>query len=269
MKTSRYLVTPGTPISLQDYDPDDTGPFKDKDEGKDYADEQRGRLSELQERLYAEGKQSLLVVFQATDTGGKDSSIRKLFTGLNPQGVRVNSFKVPSHREAAHDFLWRYHRATPAKGMIGVFNRSHYEEVLVVRVKELVEESVWQKHYEHINNFEKLLADSGTKIVKFYLHISRDEQKERLQDRLDDPTKHWKFNVADLADRKLWSFYQDAFQDALNRCSTDYAPWYIVPANRKWFRDALIAKVVADTLEEMNPQFPEQTEDLSEVVIPD
>lgn len=227
----------------------------------------RRELRDWQARLYAEGKQKLLIVLQAMDAGGKDSTIRRVFQGVNPQGVRITSFKVPSKKELAHDFLWRVHKAVPAKGMIGVFNRSHYEDVLVVRVHNIVPESVWRPRYEHINNFEKLLHDSGTRILKFYLHISPAEQKERFQDRIDEPHKNWKFSFEDLEKRKYWNDYMAAFEEALHKTTTDYAPWYVIPADQKWYRDLAISRIIMETLQQMNPQYPPPEGDLSNVVI--
>jgi PPK2 family polyphosphate:nucleotide phosphotransferase len=240
-----------------------------KGEGKRELKRQRRRIVELQRRLYAEGRQSLLVILQATDTGGKDSTIRRVFRGVNPQGCRVQSFGRPTELELAHDFLWRVHKETPAAGMIRVFNRSHYEDVLVVRVKELVAESAWRARYDHINSFEALLADAGTRIVKFFLHISRQEQKERLEKRLDRPDKHWKFDVGDLRDRELWDDYQDAYAEALVRTTTKAAPWYVVPADQKWYRDVVVATTVADALADMDPQWPAAAEGLDGLVVPD
>lgn len=227
----------------------------------------RNQLQDWQYRLYAEGQQKLLIVLQALDAGGKDSTIRQVFQGVNPQGVRVHSFKVPTAEELAHDFLWRIHKVTPAAGMVGIFNRSHYEDVLVVRVENLVPKEVWQPRYEHINCFEKLLADSRTRILKFYLHISADEQKERLQDRLDDPSKNWKFDKGDLKKRQQWSAYRLAYEEALAKTNTAYAPWYVIPSDQKWYRNLAIARVLIHTLYQMNPQLPPVTEDLSQIVI--
>ncbi len=215
------------------------------------------RLDALQELMYAESKHSLLVVFQAMDAGGKDSTIRNVLGPLNPQGVRVASFKQPSTLERAHDFLWRIHQQCPGGGHIGIFNRSHYEDVLVVRVKNLVEPAIWKRRFEHINAFEKLLTDEGTVIVKFFLHISRKYQRKRLQRRLDRPDKHWKFDPSDLAERAHWDAYQQAFEEALTRCSTPWAPWYVVPAERRWYRNLIVAKVLVDTLESLKMQYPE------------
>jgi len=216
----------------------------------------RSELIELQAKLYAEGKQKLLVVFQAMDGGGKDGTTRSVFAGANPQGVEVTSFKRPTEDELAHDFLWRVHKAVPANGMIGVFNRSHYEDVLVVRVHNIVPETVWRPHYEMINDFEKMLTASGTRIIKFFLHISKNEQKERFQERIDDPAKRWKFDPADLEKRKFWDDYETAFEDMLEKCSTRECPWYVVPADQNWYRDLVVASVIVETLKEMNPQYP-------------
>ncbi len=269
MTTERYRVPPDRPFSLQDIDPNDTGGIATKDEGKPLLAAERDRIRMLQERLYAEDRQSLLIILQATDTGGKDGTIKHVFRGVNPQGCRVWSFKEPSHDELAHDFLWRYHQKTPARGMMTIFNRSHYEEVLVVRVKQLVPEAVWCQRYDAINDFERMLTANGTRVIKFYLHISRDEQKRRLQARLDNPDKRWKFAIGDLDDRRRWDDYQRAFEDAITRCSTPDAPWYVIPANHKWYRNLAVARIIADTLEEMNPQFPPPEEGLDEIVIED
>lgn len=266
-----YRVDRPDAFRLRDYDPNDLGDLtrEDKDAAKALVRMQRKRIRALQERLYAEGAQSLLIVFQATDTGGKDSTIRRVLQGVNAAGVRVHSFKQPSAEELDHDFMWRYHDHAPRRGMIAIFNRSHYEDVLVVRVKDLVPADVWKRRYDHINDFEQLLTESGTRVVKFFLNISKDEQKERLQDRLDDPEKHWKFSTGDLEERERWDDYQVAFEDAIRRCATPEAPWYVVPANRKWYRDLVVSTAVAETLESMNPQFPPAEEGLDEVVIPD
>lgn len=226
----------------------------------------RDELAELQHRLYSEGKRKLLVVFQAMDAGGKDGTIRAVFEGVNPQGVQVTPFKAPTKEELDRDFLWRIHEAVPGKGMIGVFNRSHYEDVLVVRVDELVPEVVWRPRYDFINQFEKLLHDTGTTILKFYLHISKEEQKKRFQERLDDPAKNWKFSHEDVAKRKQWEMYMTAYEEMLSRCSTAYAPWYVIPANQNWYRNLTIARIMVETLREMAPQYP-QGEDLSDVVL--
>ncbi|MDR1838636.1 MAG: polyphosphate kinase 2 family protein [Treponema sp.] len=226
------------------------------------------RLQELQELLYADGSQALLVVLQAMDAAGKDSTIGNIFGPINPQGCKVVSFKGPNTTELAHDFLWRVHQNVPRKGIIGVFNRSHYEDILIARVKELAPKERIKKRYDHINNFEALLVDEGTRVVKFFLHISRDYQKEQLQDRLDKPEKNWKFSPSDIPERMLWDEYQKAFELAFERCSCPEAPWYIVPAERKWFRNFLIAKVLVETLESMKLKYPEITFDPKTIKIP-
>lgn len=222
------------------------------------------RIGELQEVMYAESKQALLIVLQAMDTGGKDSTIRKLTTGINPQGVRVYGFKAPSKNELARDYLWRVHHQVPKKGMIGIFNRSHYEDVLIVRVHGWASPEVIDQRYRQINDFERLLHESGTRVVKIMLHISKDYQLERLKRRLERPEKHWKFNPDDLKERARWAEYMDAFQVAVDRCSTPYAPWYVIPAERRWYRDAVISQLVVNTLEDMAPAFPPPSFDPSE-----
>lgn len=260
-------VKPGQKINLAGIDPEDSGRFKNKQEARQRLAETTRRLAELQNVLYAEGKHALLIIFQAMDAGGKDGAIRKILSGINPQGVQVTSFKKPTEEELAHDFLWRIHRVAPRRGMIGVFNRSHYEDVLVVRVHKLVPEEVWQARYEHINHFEQLLADSGVTILKFYLHISKEEQRERLQERLEQPEKRWKFNPEDLKERALWKDYMRAFEEALARCSTEAAPWYIVPANKKWYRDVAISETILETLEGLKMKYPEPAAGLNSIVV--
>ncbi|MFN8489094.1 MAG: polyphosphate kinase 2 family protein [Caldilineaceae bacterium] len=264
----RYRVKPDSKVDLTKWDPQDTSAFDgDKEKGKDRVAELCHRLDELQELLYAEGKHKVLILFQAMDAGGKDGAIRSIFEGVNPQGVKVASFKAPTPEELSHDFLWRIHKQTPGRGEIVIFNRSHYEDVLVVRVHELVSEAVWSKRYDHINHFEKLLADEGTTILKFYLHIDQDEQKERFQERLDNPAKRWKFNIGDLAERKLWDKYMAAYEDALSKTSTEWAPWYIVPANRNWYRNLVISEVIVKTLENLHMAYPAPQEGLDKVVV--
>jgi PPK2 family polyphosphate:nucleotide phosphotransferase len=226
----------------------------------------RGELISLQAQLYAENKQKLLIVFQAMDAGGKDGTTLSVFQGVNPQGVIVTSFKRPTDEELAHDFLWRVHKAVPSRGMIGVFNRSHYEDILVVRVHDIVPESVWRPRYEAINDFEKMLTASGTRIIKFFLHISKSEQKQRFQERIDDPAKRWKFDPADLEKRKHWDGYEKAFEDMMEKCSTKECPWYIVPADQNWYRDLVVTSVIVETLKDMNPQYP-APKDVTGVVI--
>ena len=264
----RYRVKPGTKVKLSEYDPDDTREFKgNKDDANDVLDELTHRLEAVQELLYAEHKHKLLVVLQGMDTSGKDGVIRHVFEGVNPQGVRVASFKVPTPEELDHDYLWRVHQHVPGKGEIVIFNRSHYEDVLVVRVHELVPEKQWSSRYQQINDFERLLVEEGTTILKFFLHIDKKEQKERLQARLDDPNKLWKFNVGDLKERQLWDAYIDAYEDVLSRTSQEGAPWYIVPSNQKWYRNLVIANVLVETLEKLKMSYPVPTEDLSKVII--
>lgn len=260
-------VRPGQTVELSEIDPNDTAQIKSKEEAKARLADNIERMAELQNVLYAESKHALLIVLQAMDAGGKDGAIRKIMSGVNPQGVQVTSFKKPTPEELAHDFLWRIHQHTPQRGMIGIFNRSHYEDVLVVRVHNLVPQAIWQTRYEHINNFEQLLVDSGVTILKFYLHISKDEQKERLQARLDIPHKRWKFNPGDLAERELWNDYRLAYETALTRCSTESAPWYIVPANKKWYRNLVISETIVETLESLKMEYPEPAAGLDEMVI--
>jgi len=268
LDTSAFKVTPGEPLDLSAHDPDSKSGFEGgKEEGKEAMPPLRSRLAELQERLWAESSSALLVVIQAIDTGGKDGTIRHVFSGVNPQGVHVRRFGMPSEEELAHDYLWRVHAETPELGSITIFNRSHYEDVLVVRVHRLVPKERWEKRYRHIREFERLLADEGTRIVKLYLNISADEQKERLQARLDEPDKHWKFSRVDLNDRALWDEYQAAFSDALERTSTDYAPWYVVPANRKWYRNLVVSRILIETLEDMGPNYPEPEQGLDRVTL--
>ena len=274
----RYRIDPGEQLRLVpsdqlsggkiiELDPDETEHYQHKKDVRKEIKRQRKRITDLQARLYAENKQSLLIVLQAIDTGGKDGTIKHVFRGVNPQGCRVWSFKVPSTEEMAHDFLWRYHQHAPQRGMITIFNRSHYEDVLVVRVKNLVPEEVWRQRYEMINEWEHMLTLNNTAIIKFFLYISKDEQKERLESRLEKPDKHWKFSKTDLKERAFWNDYMEAYQDAINKCSTEYAPWYAVPANHKWYRNLVIARTIADTLEVMNPQFPPAEEGLDKVVV--
>jgi PPK2 family polyphosphate:nucleotide phosphotransferase len=262
-----YLVAPGEEANLAGRDPDSKQGFDGgKVEGKAELKPMTAKLAELQTRLWAESKQKLLVVLQAMDTGGKDGTVRSVFEGVNPQGVRVWGFGVPTEWELAHDYLWRIHQRTPENGGITIFNRSHYEDVLVVRVKGLAPAERWRNRYRHIVEFERLLVDEGTTVVKLFLHISKDEQKKRLEARLQEPDKRWKFNVSDLEDRKLWGDYALAYEEALTRTSSEHAPWYVVPANRKWYRDLVVASILIQGLEEMDPQYPPEP-DLDGVVV--
>jgi PPK2 family polyphosphate:nucleotide phosphotransferase len=263
----RYRVNPASQVNLPDWDPNDRGEFADKEAGRAALAPLNAQLGELQELLYAQQQHKLLIVLQAMDTGGKDGTIRNVFAGVNPQGVRVVSFKAPTASELSHDYLWRIHHETPARGEMVIFNRSHYEDVLIVRVHNLVPEDVWRRRYEHINAFERMLADEGVTILKFYLHISKEEQKERLQARLDHPDKRWKFNLADLDERKRWADYQTAYEAMLSKTSTEWAPWYVVPANRKWYRNWVISRILVDTLTSLSMQYPEPPIGLDEIVI--
>ncbi|MBN1657262.1 MAG: polyphosphate kinase 2 family protein [Anaerolineae bacterium] len=266
--TEHFLITPGTRVNLAEHDPGYTGKYTSKKQAKKDLEEYRDRLHDLQEVLWAQNKHALLIVFQAMDAGGKDGAIEHVFHGVNPQGCRVTSFKVPTQEELEHDFLWRVHRAVPGRGEIGIFNRSHYEEVLVVRVDNLVPEGVWRPRYDQINHFEKLLADTGTTILKFYLHISKDEQKERFEARLQDPHKNWKFSMGDVEKRAQWGDYMAAFEEALNRCSTPWAPWYVIPANHKWYRNLVVTQIIVEALEKLDMRYPPPLEGAESIVIP-
>lgn len=260
-------VAPGTSARLDHRDPRDALGLASKEAaGEELADLQR-RMAELQVRLFAEGRTGLLVVLQAMDAGGKDGTIRSVFAGLNPAGVTVTGFRAPSNEELAHDYLWRLHPAVPARGHIGIWNRSHYEDVVVVRVKELVPPERWRRRFRHLREFEQMLVDEGIRIVKLFLHISSEEQRARLQDRIDDPTERWKFRLGDLADRKLWHAFHDAYAEAIEETSTDDAPWFVVPGDRKWVRNVAVARIVLDTLERIDPQLPPPEEDIDGVVV--
>ena len=255
--TDRYLVPSDKKLRLADFDPRDTKPFDgDKEKGRARVAKLNDRLEELQEALYAEGRHRVLVVLQAMDAGGKDGVIRTVFDGVNPQGVKVASFKKPTAPELAHDFLWRIHPHAPAVGEIAIWNRSHYEDVLVARVHDLCNETCWRARYEHIAAFEKMLAGEGTTIRKFFLHISKDEQKQRLQERIDDPKKRWKWSSRDLDERRRWDDYQQAYEEALAATSTAAAPWYVIPADRNWFRDLAVSEVLVEALEGMKLRMP-------------
>jgi PPK2 family polyphosphate:nucleotide phosphotransferase len=260
-------VTPGKRFRLSSVDPRDDAGFDGKPEARRALEADLERLRELQHLLYADNRYALLVVLQAMDTGGKDGTIRHVMSGLNPAGCIVTSFKVPSEEERDHDYLWRIHRAVPARGMIGVFNRSHYEDVLVVRVHRLVPKKVWEARYRQINDFERTLDENGVKILKFFLHISKKEQAERLRERIRDKSKNWKFSEADVRERRLWGRYQKAFEDALERCSTPWGPWHVIPADRKWVRDALVARVMVKALEDLRLRYPRAKTDLSKIKI--
>jgi len=261
----KYRVKPGKKIALRDFDPNDRGDMQgEKDKGIEKLAKLRLELNQLQELLYAEHKHKLLIVLQAMDTAGKDGTIRSVFEGVNPQGVRVANFKAPTVPELDHDYLWRVHAQVPGKGEITIFNRSQYEDVLVVRVHNLVPETVWKKRYQHINAFERMLADESTTILKFYLNIDAEEQKQRFLERLNTPEKNWKFNPSDLSERKLWPQYIQAYEDALNETSTDWAPWYVVPANHNWYRNLVVVSVIVGTLKGLKMSFPKPDEDLAQ-----
>ncbi len=266
MRTNDYRVRPGAKLRLRDYDPDETGPYKRTERAKEQAKAKTTKhietISRLQERLYANGDRALLIVLQGMDTSGKDGTIKSVMSGVNPQGCKVASFKAPSSKELAHDFLWRVHHEAPARGQIGIFNRSHYEDVLITRVHGMVSNKVAKRRFEQIREFEELLGENGTTILKFFLHISKDEQKERLEARIQDPEKRWKFNSGDLEERKLWDDYLQAFEDVISATSTERAPWYVVPANRKWIRNLVVAQVVAESLEAMKLKRPPAAEDV-------
>lgn len=261
----RFRVELGSKVNLGKVD----AGFKDQHESHEHAlpeiEAYTQKLHDLQYLLYAEGKRSLLICLQGRDAAGKDGTINHVLGAMNPQGCRVTGFKVPSKEEAAHDFLWRYHKATPAKGQVAIFNRSHYEDVLVQRVHNMVPKEIWSKRYEHINNFEKLLYDNGTHILKFYLHIDAEEELERFKIRIEDPARHWKISEGDYAERPFWDDYTAAFEDALSKCSTEHAPWFIIPSNHKWFRNLAISRIVSETLEALNIKFPEPTVDIDAI----
>ena len=252
----RFIVEPGRKVRLEKIDPSYTGKHKSHDKALLQIRKHLERMGKLQYLLYADGDQSLLVVLQALDAAGKDGVIRHLFSGINPQGTLVFGFKQPSKVESDHDFLWRIHACAPAKGQIVIFNRSHYEDVLVVRVHDLVPRSVWSKRYDLINDFEKVLVQNRTRVLKFYLHISPEEQLARFAQRLDDPSRHWKISESDYSERELWPKYVSAYEDAMEQTSTKHAPWFVIPANHKWFRDLAISQIIADTMDEMGLKLP-------------
>jgi len=263
--SKKFLVKPGTKVDLDQVD----AGFKDRHESHEQAlpeiEASRDKLRNLQYLMYAEGRRSLLICLQGRDAAGKDGTINHVLGAMNPQGCTVTGFKVPSSEEAAHDFLWRYHKAAPGKGKVAIFNRSHYEDVLVVRVHDLVPKKIWSKRYQQINAFERTLYENGTHILKFYLHIDAEEQLARFKQRIDDPARHWKISDGDYAERPYWDAYTRAFEAALGKCSTRYAPWFIIPSNHKWFRNLAISRIVAETLESMKMRFPEPTVDINEI----
>ncbi len=261
-----YVVKPGSEVNLSDLATDDKSLFDGgKKDHYDVLENLNEELKGMQNLLYAEGKKKLLVVIQAMDTGGKDGCVKSVFSRVDPQGIEVTSFKRPSAEELSHDYLWRVHQHAPAKGMISVFNRSHYEDIIAVKVKDIFPESVWSKRYRHIVEFERMLAEEGTKIVKIFLNISKDEQKERLQARLDDPAKHWKFNPGDLDDRAKWDDFMTEYENLLGKTSTDNAPWYIIPADRKWYRNLVVSQIIIDELKSLDMHYPETDWDVADM----
>jgi len=253
---NQFLVRPGKKVRLKDYDPNETLGFENDDDSHGMLQKLLKKLDELQYVLYASKKFALLIVLQGMDSSGKDGTIRHVMSGVDPQGCRVTSFKVPTTEELGHDFLWRIHKATPARGEIGIFNRSHYEDVLTVRVHKLIPKREWSKRYDEINNFEKFLFENDAKVLKFYLHISRKEQLKRFEDRVNTPQKQWKLSAADFHERRYWKSYEAAYEDMLSKCNTKWAPWYIVPSDHKWFRNLVISHILVKTLEDMNLKFP-------------
>ena len=264
----RCFVSSGAEVALSERSTETTGILNDPEsETAPIFDELRGKLAQLQKVLYAQGKHKILIVIQAMDTGGKDGCVRKVFSRVDPQGIKVTSYKGPSEKELAHDFLWRIHQNVPAKGEIAIFNRSHYEDIVAVRVKGLAPQEVWEKRYKHIIDFEQMLVDEGTTILKFFLNISKEEQRKRLQSRLDRSEKHWKFHPDDLADRARWEDFMEAYEDVLERTSTPRAPWFVIPADFKWYRNMCVSQIVTHALEGLNLEYPKVQWDPSEVVV--
>ena len=264
----RCFFSSGSEAALSERSTETTGIFNDPEsETTPIFDELRGKLAQLQKVLYAQGKHKILIVIQAMDTGGKDGCVRKVFSRVDPQGIKVTSYKGPSEKELAHDFLWRIHQNVPARGEIAIFNRSHYEDIVAVRVKGLAPQEVWEKRYKHIIDFEQMLVDEGTTILKFFLNISKEEQRKRLQSRLDRPEKHWKFHPDDLADRARWEDFMEAYEDVLERTSTPSAPWFVIPADFKWYRNMCVSQIVTHALEGLNLEFPMVQWDPSKVVV--
>jgi PPK2 family polyphosphate:nucleotide phosphotransferase len=271
MKISDYLVKQNSKIILSKFSTTDTSGIKSKEEAKDKLEKNVEKMRVLQDKLYASDKYAVLLIFQAMDAAGKDSTIKHVMSGLNPQGTQVYSFKQPSKEEIDHGYLWRIEKAIPERGRIGIFNRSHYEEVLVVKVhnllkyqqlpEELIDKNVWQRRYEQICNFEKYLHENGTKVIKFFLHVSKEEQKERFMARIDDSSKNWKFSAADIEERKYWDDYQKAYEDAISSTSTKYAPWYIIPADKKWFSHLLVSEIIVESLKKLNLEYPKLSEE--------
>lgn len=271
MDLSNYIIKPNKKINLKDYNTNDSGGLKSKEDAREKLEKNIEKMIELQDKLYASDKYSLLLIFQAMDAAGKDSTIKHVMSGLNPQGTQVYSFKQPSKEELDHGFLWRIQKVVPERGRIGIFNRSHYEEVLVVKVhnllkyqqipSELVNDKIWKKRYKQIKDFEKYLFENGTVILKFFLNVSKDEQKKRFLERIDDPSKNWKFSSADVEERKFWNDYQKAYEDAISATSTEYSPWYIIPADKKWFTRLLVSEIIIDKLKQLNLDYPQLSKD--------
>jgi PPK2 family polyphosphate:nucleotide phosphotransferase len=265
--SQKLMLHPGKKVKLASYDPDATLGWQKGRKAKESLEKAVAKLDDLQYLLYAEGKRALLIVFQGMDASGKDGTIRHVMAGINPQGCRVTSFKEPSAEEKAHDFLWRIHAAAPKIGEFGVFNRSHYEDVLVVRVHNLVPKDIWSQRYDQINKFEGILTANNVLMLKFFLHISKDEQKRRLEQRIQDPMKNWKIAESDFAERRHWGNYVEAYEDALSKCSTKHAPWYIIPANKKWFRNLAVSQIIEDRLRELKMKYPPPKVDLTKIKI--
>lgn len=263
--SKKFLVKPGSKVQLDQIDPSYTAEHESRQRALAQIEQHCAKLRPLQYLMYAEDKRSLLICLQAMDAGGKDGTVNHVLGAMNPQGCTVHGFKQPSAEEAAHDFLWRAHAACPGRGRVTVFNRSHYEDVLVVRVHNVVPKKVWSKRYDAINAFEHQLAESGTHILKFYLHISEDEQLARFKQRIEDPARHWKISESDYAERACWDDYQKAFEDALGKCSTRHAPWFVIPANHKWFRDLAVSQIIVETLESLGMSFPKPSVDMAEI----
>ncbi|WP_020414400.1 polyphosphate kinase 2 family protein [Microbulbifer variabilis] len=260
-----FQVKPGSKVKLDKIDPGFKDCYNSREEANPIIEKLDRRIRAQQYLMYAEHKHSLLICLQGRDAAGKDGTINHVLGAMNPQGCNVTSFKQPSKEEAAHDFLWRCHKVTPAQGHVAIFNRSHYEDVLIQRVHNMVPKSIWSKRYEHINNFEKLLADHDTLVLKFFLHIDADEQLKRFKQRIDDPTRHWKISENDYTEASYWDAYTNAFEDALSKCSTAYAPWFIIPANHKWFRNLAVASIVADAMDALKMKFPAPTVDIDKI----
>ena len=254
--SDRYRIEDGKNFKLSDFDPGDTGKFSEKIDADARTAEDLKKISELHQKLYADRRYAVLIVLQGMDTAGKDGTIKHVFTGVNPQGCRVTSFKKPSEEELAHDFLWRINKALPERGSFGIFNRSHYEDVLIARVHNLVPKKVWSKRYDAINHFEKRLSEEGVIILKFFLYVGKDEQKQRILARIEDPAKRWKFTQNDIEERRYWKKYIQAYEDAVAQCSAPHAPWYVVPANHKWYRNYVVAHAIAKTLSKLDLKFP-------------